>query len=57
MAALEIECADQTTVATAIAQTAFDPALAVAEEPQEQIEQLDGFRRVVCGHGDTSGSS
>jgi hypothetical protein len=34
MAADEIERADEATVAPAIAQAAFDPALAVAEELQ-----------------------
>ena len=47
MAADEIERADQAAVAPAIAQAAFDPALAVAKELQKKIEDFDGFGRVA----------
>src|ERR1700759_3679941 len=43
MAAHEIERADQTAVAAAIAQATFHPPLAVAEKFQQQIENSDGF--------------
>jgi hypothetical protein len=47
MAADEIERPDEAAVAAAIAQPAFDPALAVAKELQQQIEDFDGFGRVA----------
>src|SRR5215472_577636 len=50
MATDEIERADEAAVAPAIAQAAFDPALAVAEEVQQPIEDFDGFGRVACTH-------
>ena len=56
MAADEIERADKAAVTPAIAQAAFDPALAVAEEFQQQIEDFHGFRRVMYVHNDASGS-
>ena len=46
MAADKIERADEAAVAPTIAQAAFDPALAVAEELQQQIE---GLRRLRPG--------
>src|SRR6516164_7878018 len=55
MAADEIERADKAAVTPAIAQAAFDPALAVAEEFQQQIEDFHGFRRVMYVHNDASG--
>ena len=55
MAADEIERADEAPVAPAIAQAAFDPALAVTEELQQQIEDFGGFCRVARVH-DVSGS-
>jgi hypothetical protein len=57
MAADEIERTDQTAVATAIAQAAFGPPFAVAEELQQQIEGSDGFGGVASAHDDTSGSA
>src|SRR5215471_4536854 len=50
MATDEIERADEAAVAPAIAQAAFDPALAVAKELQQPIEDFDGFGRVECAH-------
>jgi hypothetical protein len=50
MAADEIERADEAAVAPAIAQAAFDPALAVAKEPQKPIENFDGFGWVARAH-------
>src|SRR5215472_16273445 len=50
MAADEIERADEAAVATAIAQAAFDPALAVTKEFQQPIEDFDGFGRVARAH-------
>jgi hypothetical protein len=50
MATDEIERADEAAVAPAIAQAAFDPALAVAKELQQPIEDFDGFGRVACAH-------
>jgi hypothetical protein len=50
MAAYEVECADQTAIAAAIAQAAFDPTLAIPEEFKQQIENSDGFGGVACGH-------
>src|ERR1700751_3964097 len=55
MAADEIERADEAAVAPAIAQAALDPALAVTEELQQQIEDFGGFCRVARVH-DVSGS-
>jgi hypothetical protein len=46
----EIERADEAAVAPAIAQAASDPALAVAKELQQQIEDFDGFGRVARVH-------
>jgi hypothetical protein len=37
-------------VASAIAQAAFDPALAIAKERQYQVEDVDGFGRVARAH-------
>src|SRR5262249_37196071 len=50
MAADEIERANEATVASAIAQAAFDPALAIAKELQDQVEDFDGFGRVARAH-------
>jgi hypothetical protein len=50
MATDEIERADEAAIAPAIAQAAFDPALAVAKELQQQIEDFDGFGRVARAH-------
>src|SRR6516225_4410728 len=50
MAADEIERADETAVAPAIAQAAFDPALAIAKELQEKIEDFDGCGGVARAH-------
>jgi hypothetical protein len=50
MAADEIERADEAAVAPSIAQAAFDPALAVAIELQQHIEDFDGFGRVALTH-------
>jgi hypothetical protein len=55
MAADEIERADEAAVAPAIAQATFDPALAVTEELQQQIEDFGGFCRIARVH-DISGS-
>jgi hypothetical protein len=56
MAAYKVECADQTAIAAAIAQAAFDPTLAIPEEFQQQIENSDGFGGVACGHMTPPGS-
>jgi hypothetical protein len=53
MAADEIERADEAAVAPAVAQAAFDPALAIAKELQKQIEDFDGFGRVARAHNIT----
>jgi hypothetical protein len=50
MAADKIERADKAAVAPTIVQAAFDPALAVAKELEEQIEDFDGFGRVARAH-------
>ena len=50
MAADKIEGADQTAVPPAIAPAALDPALAVAKELQQQIENVDGFGGVAGAH-------
>jgi len=50
MAAEEIERANEAAVASAIAQAAFDPALAIAKELQDQIEDFDGFGWVARAH-------
>jgi hypothetical protein len=50
MAADEIECANEAAVASAIAQAAFDPALAIAKERQYQVEDFNGFGRVARAH-------
>jgi len=52
MAIDEIERTDEAAVAPPIAQAAFDPALAVAEELQQQIEDFHGFRGVMSVHDD-----
>jgi len=50
MAADEIERANEAAVASAIAQAAFDPALAIAKELQDQVEDFDGFGWVARAH-------
>jgi hypothetical protein len=54
MAADEIERANEATVASAIAQAAFDPVLAIAKELQDQVEDFDGFGWVARAHEITS---
>jgi hypothetical protein len=56
MAADEIERADKAAVVPPIAQAAFDPTLAVAEELKQQIEDFHGFRGVMSVYDDASGT-
>jgi hypothetical protein len=50
MAADKVQRADQTALAAAIAQAAFDPALALAEERQQLVQNFGGFCRVASFH-------
>jgi hypothetical protein len=54
MAADEIERADETALTAAIAQAAFYPTLAIAEELQQPVQDFDGFCGVVRVHDDGS---
>src|SRR5271154_4389402 len=56
MAADKIQRADQTAFAAAIAKSAFDPALALAEERQQQVQNFGGFGGVARVHDRCSGS-
>jgi hypothetical protein len=50
MATDNVERADEAAVAPTIAQAAFDPALAIAKEFQQQIEDFDGVSRIARTH-------
>jgi hypothetical protein len=54
MAADEIERADKTALTAAIAQAAFYPTLAIAEELQQPVQDFDAFCEVVRVHDDGS---
>src|SRR5258707_8159529 len=54
MAADEIERADKTAVAAAIAKAAFYPTLAITEVLQQQVQDFDGFCGVARIHDNGS---
>ena len=56
MAADEIERTHKTTLTAAIAQAAFYPTLAIAEELQQPVQDFDGFCGVVMNRAASTGS-